>query len=193
MSSGGQHREAVDVLLAMARRMERHLDDDPGLLPLYGMLLLPAEIAAASDGDASTAESLHDQAEAVARRLGPSYSDRVTTFGMTNVALHRLAALVRLQEGAQAVTFARAIDPSELDRLPRERKAVFWMDLAEAHRQAGDQDQAVRALIRAEVVAPEEVRCRPLARSLIARLLSRPDSPPAADLRQLAQRAGVTA
>ncbi len=191
MTQTGQLAEAVDLLIAMADRMEGEITGDPELTSLYGMLLLPAEIAAASQGDAATALALHVQADAVARTLAPDFSHRVTAFGVTNVELHRLAALVRLHEGAAAVAFAQTIDPARLNQLPRERRANYLLDLAEAHRQAGNPEQATRALLDADRIAPEEVRCRPVGKQLVDNLLKRPDTRPLAELRQLARRIGL--
>lgn len=194
MAGLGQRQDAMDVLVAMANRMEPELaSGDRQLLSLYGMLLLPAEIAAAHDGDRDTALTMHGQAEQVARRLGPGYSDPVNVFGVTNVALHRLAALVRLEEGRCAIAYAQTIDSQALARLPGERKAAYLLDLAEAHRQCRQHPEATTALVRAEQVAPEEVRCRPAAHTLIRRLLDVTAGQPAQQLRQLAERAGVAA
>lgn len=192
-TQAGQRREAVEVLISMAARMEGELGADPELMSLYGMLLLPAEIAAASDGDAETALALHEQADAVARRMGPAFCHSVTAFGVTNVAVHRLSALVRLHESAAALAFAQTIDPDGLARLPRERKASYLFDLAEAHRQVGHAQEATRALSYADRIAPEEVRCRPVARQLVAQLLNQPGGPVLPELRQLAHSIGLPA
>lgn len=194
MAGVGQRRDAIDVLVTMANRMEPELaGGDRQLLSLYGMLLLPAEIAAARDADADTALTMHTEADQIARRLGPGYHDPVNVFGLTNVALHRLAALVRLREGRRAVAYARSIESPALARLPGERRAAYLLDLAEAHRQCRQNREATGALVRAEQVAPEEVRCRPAAHSLIRDLLDETTGEPAHQLRQLADRAGVAA
>ncbi|CUU61251.1 Helix-turn-helix domain-containing protein [Parafrankia irregularis] len=193
MTQFGQLRAAIDVLIAMADRMEPDLAGDHELMSLYGMLLLAAEIAAASDGDASTALDLHERADAVAHTLGPRYAHRTTAFGVTNVALHRLAALVRLHEGAAALAHARTIPADAIARLPQERKANYLLDLAEAHRQTGNNQDAGRVLLHADRTAPEEVRCRPVARQLLEQLLEQPDASPTPQLRQLARRIGLPA
>lgn len=58
--------------------------------------------------------------------------------------------------------------------------------------QAGRRDEAVRALLDAEQVAAEEVRCREPARNLIADLLRRARGTPSFELSGLAERAGVS-
>ncbi|NJC70286.1 helix-turn-helix transcriptional regulator [Planosporangium thailandense] len=192
MACLGQPREALDALIAMADRMESALArPDPNLLSLYGMLLLPAEIVAAQNGDADTALTMHRRADQVAHRLTPGYCDPVTAFGVTNVALHRLAALVRMEEGGRAVAFARTIEPQSLVRLPRERKAAYLLDMAEAHRQCRHYSEATAAVLRAEQIAPDEVRRRPSTHTLIRRLLSVSSGEAALLLRRLADRAGV--
>ncbi|NJC67848.1 helix-turn-helix transcriptional regulator [Planosporangium flavigriseum] len=188
----GQPRDSLDVLIAMATRMEPELaSQDRQLLSMYGMLLLPAEIAAAQKGDVDTALTMHRRAEQIARQLGPGYCDPVSAFGVTNVALHRLAALVRMDEGGRAVTYARTIEPQSLARLPRERKATYLLDMAEAHRQCRQYPEAAAAVVRADQVAPEEVRRRPATHALIRRLLDVASGEPALLLRRLADRASV--
>jgi len=52
---------------------------------------------------------------------------------------------------------------------------------------------AIQMLTEADHLAPEEVRCRPLARRLITALLSTAPGGTDTRLRHIARRAGVTA
>jgi transcriptional regulator with XRE-family HTH domain len=188
----GHPQDALDALVTMADRMEPELASrDPQLLSLYGMLLLPAEMAAAQHGDSDLALTMHRRADRIAGMLGPGYCDPVNVFGVTNVALHRLAALVRMEEGGRAITYASGIEPQALARLPRERKAAYLLDMAEAYRQCRQYPEATVAVTRAEQVAPEEVRRRPASHMLIRRLLDVASGQSSLLLRQLADRAGV--
>jgi hypothetical protein len=188
----GRPQAALDALVAMANRMEPELAArDPHLLSLYGMLLLPAEMAAAQDGDSDLALTMHRRAGEIAGMLGPGYCDPVNVFGVANVALHRLAALVRMEEGGPAVTYSRGIEPQALIRLPRERKAAYLLDMAEAYRQCRQYPEATVAVTRAEQVAPEEVRRRPATHMLIRRLLDVTSGQSSLLLRQVANRAGI--
>jgi transcriptional regulator with XRE-family HTH domain len=193
MTETGQGREAIDVLTGMAHRMEPELADDRrALLSFYGMLLLSAQIAAAQQGDADTMLELHREAEVTAHRLGSSHTDRVTAFGLTNVALHHLAALVGLHEGGRALEYLRAVDQAAIQAMPRERRVNYWLDVAEANRQCGNDGRSVAALLEAERVAPDEVRCRPVAHKLIRGLHeTAPRGQQAKDLRGLAHRSGL--
>jgi hypothetical protein len=123
--------------------------------------------------------------------MGPSYTERLTAFGVTNVSLHRLAALVRLSEGGKALEFVRTIDRAAVAALPKERKVNFWLDLAEAHWQCNDYGHSTAALLEAERIAPEEVRCRPLAHNLIRSLFPATTGRHLSELRQLGHRAGL--
>ncbi|WP_026416985.1 helix-turn-helix domain-containing protein [Actinomadura oligospora] len=192
MSAGLMH-EALEQLRATAAELEPALADaSSDLLSMVGMVWLAAEIAAARAGDADAARAMHDKAEAIARRLGQGYEDRSTAFGMANVGLHRVSALVRLGDGRAALAAARRIEPEVLCRLPRERKANHLLDLAEAHRRCGNLDNAVTALWEADKTAPQEVRRRPMTQELIAGLWESQDQiNGTARLRQLAGNAGL--
>ncbi|MEU1682447.1 hypothetical protein ABZ422_25640 [Micromonospora zamorensis] len=52
--------------------------------------------------------------------------------------------------------------------LPAEYRGAYLVDVARAYLQVGDLRGAARALVDADSVAPGEVRCRPLARTVIA-------------------------
>lgn len=193
MTSLGRTEHALDALLVMAGRMEPELPRvSDEIAALYGMVLLAAEIAAAKFGDAHTARTMHNEAAAVAaaRFAGPRH-DAETAFGPVNVTLHRVSALVRLGQPGQALEHAGTVDPARLAVLPKERRSTFALDLAAAHDQLGDYDGAVSALLAADHIAPEEARCRPGSKALIATLVADPTRSPSPALRTLARHAGV--
>jgi len=193
MTDTGQRDEAIEVLIGMADRMRPELATrEHELLSLYGMLLLPVSIAAAGKDDPALAFAMHQEATAAAVRIGPQHESHNTIFGPTNVALHRIAALVRLHEPGQALDHARGIQPTELGALPPERKVNYFLDTTTALAGVGRYQDAARALGEAEQVAPEEVRCRPLAHGLLRSLLSNTHGEPGRLVRQMADRAGVT-
>ncbi len=194
MSSSGQRTDAVAVLLGMADRMRPQLAArEHELRSLYGMLFLAASIAAARQDDAALAFAMHQEAEAAAGRMGPRHDTHQTSFGPANVAVHRVAALVRLHEGGRALEYAQGIDTALLGTLPPERKANYLLDLAQALVQVGRYSDAVRTLGEAEHVAAEEVRCRPLAHSLLRSLLDTTSGESGRLVCQMAIRAGLTA
>lgn len=194
ISHTGQLDEAVTVSTAMADRLRPQLSrPDPDIVPLFGMLLLAAEITAAKQGDSSLAQSLHDEAHAALTRLGPAHRLHHTVFGPANVEVHRVSALVRLREGGQALRHAEGIDPALVTELPAERRANLLLDLTDANAQTGRYRAAIQTLLDADQLAPEEVRCRPLARRLITGLLSTAPGGHDPRLRRVALLAGVAA
>lgn len=195
MTSLGRTEDALDALLAMAARMEPDVAASSiEIAALYGMVLLAAEIAAAKFGDSHTAQTMHNEARTVAQRwFGDGGSDKETAFGLVNVDLHRVSSLVRLGRPAEAAECASRIDRSALGFLPKERRGTFGIDLAVAHFRLGHYMAAEQVLLAAERVAPEEARCRPASKALIADLINAPGRGPSPELRALAVRAGVPA
>ncbi|GGP53316.1 helix-turn-helix domain-containing protein [Saccharothrix coeruleofusca] len=194
MTACRQRSEAVEALLNMADRMRPELSKQAGsLLSLYGMLHLAASITAAKQEDAALALDMHHEAERAARSMGEHYATHHTHFGRTNVAIHRVAALVRLGEAKPALRFAEKIPQDAITALPPERRANFLLDLTEANARCGNYREASRSLGQAERAAPQEVRCRPLAHGLLRLLLANTSGEPGRMVRQVAQRAGVPA
>ncbi len=194
MTGTGQRTEAIAALIGMADRMRPELaTNEQELLSLYGMLFLAASITAAGQEDGTLALAMHEEADATAARLGPEHDTHRTVFGPANVALHRVAALVRLHEAGRALEFAETIDPSQVTALPAERRVNYLLDLTEAFAHTGKYHQAVRALGDAEQVASEEVRCRPLAHGLLRLLLGNTSGEASRKVQEMAGRAGVTA
>lgn len=193
MTSLGRTDQALDALLVMAARMEPEIGTNtPEIAALYGMVLLAAEIAAAKFGDAHTARTMHNEASAVAAAwFGGARHDPETAFGPANVALHWVSSLVRLGRPGEALAHARAVDSGRLAALPRERRSTFMLDVAAAYHQLGDYDGALNALLAADRIAPEEARCRPGSKALIASLVADPSHNAGPELRALARQAGV--
>ncbi|MFT7837969.1 helix-turn-helix transcriptional regulator [Saccharothrix sp. BKS2] len=194
MTAARQRTGAVDVLLNMSDRMRSEVSEQPAsLLSLYGMLHLAAAITAAEQEDTSLALSMHREASRAAERMEGHYDTHHTHFGRANVAIHRVAALVRLHEAEAALDFATTIPRNALDGLPPERRSTYLLDLTEANARCGNHAEAARTLARAGRTAPQEVRCRPMAHGLLRMLLSNTTGEPARMVKQMARRAGVPA
>jgi transcriptional regulator with XRE-family HTH domain len=194
MTSIHEQTQAIATLLAMADQMRDEVNGNAeGLLSLYGMLYLAASITAAGQDDAALAQDMHEAALAAAVRYESHYNDHHTFFGLTNTQIHRVSALVRLRECGQALEFAGTISPRAVAALSAERQSNYLLDLTEAHAGVGNYRQAVGMLGRAEQIAPEEVRCRPLAHGLLRSLLDSTTGESARLVGQMAKRAGVEA
>jgi hypothetical protein len=168
-------------------------DNEEHLLSLMGMLFLAASITAAEREDAPLALAMHEQASQAAERMQRHYRTHHTYFGRTNVAVHRVAALVRLHDSQASLAFARTIPREAIASLSPERRANFLLDLTEAKIMCGEYQDAAGLLAQVEQVAPQEVRCRPLAHSLLRLLLVNTNGQPGRMVKQMAERAGVPA
>jgi hypothetical protein len=187
----GQHEQALSLLGADIERLEPGRGQgSAAYLSLYGMLFLMGAVVAARAMRGAVAREFLAEGAGVAAQLGFDGNERYTAFGPTNVALHRVAVLADLGDGGAVVDAARAILPGDLAMLPRERRANFHIDVARGHALAGRRDEAVAALLDAEALAADEVRCRPVATALIADLQRRP-GPRSWPLTELAARAGM--
>jgi len=74
-----------------------------------------------------------------------------------------------------------------------ERRAHHLLDLSRGLTQIGDVGRASETLLEADLLAPSEVRCRPIAHEVIADLLRRSRGTPLPAVSELADQVGVTA
>lgn len=181
----------ADAALGLIRADMSRLDDglsgaDDEYLSVYGMLPLMGAVVAGRSGNPSAARDLLAEADEAGIRLGRDLNEHWTAFGPTNVAVHRTSVFVDLADGPGAVRAAEAVTEEGLGSLPRERRASHLLDVARAQALCGRRVQAVEYLAAADRTAAEEIRCRPVARDLIADLVQTwPGSVPPA-LRSLA-------
>ena len=188
----GHFAKAKELTISAAGVLEPGLGNaSPAYLSLYGALLLKGAMAAAYQGDPITSRALLNEAASTAARLGTDANHAFTAFGPTNVDVHRVSAAVALGDGGAALQHAKAVHPVQLPVV--ERRAQYLVDVARGHGQAGGDDQALRALLTAEHLAPEEVRYQPAARALVAELLHRERAGRKPELRALAERVGAVA
>lgn len=161
----------------------------PEVLSLYGSLQLMLAVIAATDGNRTAARSGLAAARAAADRLGEGRNDFDTEFGPTGVAANAVAVAVELGDAGEALDIARTVDASVLSP---ERQARFLVDVARAHAQRRQAQEALDALLNAERLTPELVHSDHRAREVVRDLLQFAGRRPADELRELAGRAAVT-
>ncbi|MDT0318087.1 helix-turn-helix domain-containing protein [Streptomyces millisiae] len=180
----GRYEQAAQVSGSTAEALAG--DERVEALALRGALALQRALAA---GRLNQAEEAYDhlrQAREFAARVGEGRNDYNTEFGPTNVALHEVAVAVDLGDAGVALRAAASVDASGLSP---ERQARFGIDLAKAHAQRRQIDQAVDALVRVRELLPEMFRTKPTVKQLVADLLTM--SPlPSDRLRALADELG---
>ncbi|WFE26889.1 helix-turn-helix transcriptional regulator [Solwaraspora sp. WMMD791] len=183
----GLRKRSWTLARAAAERMQAHLGTDEGRA-WYGMLHLHAALSAASLSQHDVAEEHVVEAEEVARRTaGDPWRMEFTP---ANVAVWRVGVVLENGEPGRAPELARKVDQSAL-RTPQ-RRARLHMDAGRGFHAAKRNDEAVRAFLRAEAIAPHETRSRATVREIIAHIVR--DSSPRGgsdELRQLAVRMGI--
>ena len=189
----GRPRPALELNVRIAGRLAPGGDNDvrPERLSVYGMLLLQGAMAAARIGDSATVDDLLAGASEAATMLGGDHNHYWTSFGPTNLELHRAAAPVELGDRGRAVeTHLRLSQPAFNALLP-ERRAHHLLDLARGYSQIGDVVNAGDMLLRGDRLAPSEIRCRPIAHELMSEILRRTRGAPPPPIAELAEHMGV--
>ncbi|MGK5521212.1 helix-turn-helix domain-containing protein [Micromonospora sp. URMC 107] len=180
----GRDRLALVATLTAARRVA------PTSEAVHGALLIQAALAAAGCGDAHRAEELIERAVEVAARVAGDDPHR-TGFGPGAVEAARVVAAVERGDAGEAVRrHETAVRGEAWRRLPAEYRAAYLVDAARAYLQAGDLRGAGRLLVEADGVAPAEVRCRPVARTVLAEIARAHPAP--AGVARLATLVGLT-
>jgi hypothetical protein len=188
---------AVRFATSTARRLAEDLTARGPLgLSTLGMLYLNAAVAASdqerSRGAVSGAEAMLAEAEEAARRQGGDRNEDWTAFGPTNVVLHRCDVLTRFEDGWSALDAAHGLDPEAFAAMTRERRAQHLISMARASLLTRHKETAVKELLEAERLAPEEVHGPPATVNLVKDLLQAMPVP-SGELRLWAQRCGLQA
>ena len=135
----------------------------PQRLSVYGILLLQGAMAAARIGDSATVADLLNGAQEAALMLGSDENHYWTSFGPTNVELHRAAAAVELGDGGRAVEIHR-------QRIPQLAFNALLPDVgppllaSPELRPIGDVATPARC-VAGDRLSPSEIRFRPIATS----------------------------
>ncbi|MGW3888075.1 helix-turn-helix domain-containing protein [Micromonospora chokoriensis] len=163
----------------------------PGKWAVGGTLLVQAALAAAGCGEHRSADELTDRAAGVAANLRGYDDTQRTSFGPIAVEVARvLVAALRGDAGEALRRHSTVVRREAWRRLPAEYRGAYLVDVARAYLQVGDLRGAARALVDADSVAPAEVRCRPLTRTVIAEIARARPAP--AGVARLATLVGLT-
>ncbi|CCH18326.1 helix-turn-helix domain-containing protein [Micromonospora lupini] len=189
LRAAGRDRLALTASLAAANRVRPQRS--PGEWAVGGTLLVQAALAAAGCGEHHHANELTDRAAGVAAHLRGYDDQHRTSFGPVAVELARVLVAASRGDAVEALQRHSTVVRREgWRRLPAEYRGAYLVDAARAYLQVGDLRGAARALVDADSVAPAEVRCRPLARTLIADVARAQPAP--AGVARLATLVGLT-
>jgi hypothetical protein len=158
------------------------------LLSVHGTLYLAGSMAAARGEDRAAAAAFLDYAQEAARQLGGDANRVWTSFGPTNVDIHRVATAAELGDMQVAVDLGPRIDVAGL---PIERQVRHKLEVARALSMWNRRDEALATVLEAEKIAPEQVRYHFLSRQLVLHWVRNQRGRPSYALRDLARRLRV--
>jgi len=183
----GLRRRSWTLARTAADEMQAHTGTDEGRA-WYGLLHLHAALSAASLGHSAVAATHLTEAEETARHtVGDPWR---MEFTLANVALWRVGVVLENGEPDRAPELARRVDQTAL-RTPQ-RRARLHIDAGRGLFAASRTDEAVRAFLRADAIAPHETRSRSAVREIIGQMVR--DAPVRGgsdELRELAVRMGI--
>jgi transcriptional regulator with XRE-family HTH domain len=187
--STGRNDEAVQLTRDTADYLDSGLGTaSPEYLSIYGTLFLTGSMAAARNEDRDTSMSFLAEADATAARITGEPNHLWTAFGATNVAIHRVSTAMELGDVQVALDLGPKVDASAL---PTERRIRHSIEVARAYSSRNRQDDALRIMLGAENVAPEQVRHHYLSRQLVLTWARRQRAKPSLELAGLAERLRV--
>ncbi|WP_460066144.1 helix-turn-helix domain-containing protein [Streptomyces sp. YKOK-I1] len=186
--ANGRYDDALELAMAASGWLSSRVEEsDPAALSLLGMIHLRAAIAAARHQDRSTAMSLLRRAGELADRLGSDSNHWHTSFGPTNVLLHRLSAELDLDN----VSYVVEHGDIDVDHVAAERSVSHRIDYARALSLTGRVDDAFMHLRTAESTSPQLVRNNPRVRDTLRDLIKQAPvtgGAPSSELFVMAQR-----
>jgi transcriptional regulator with XRE-family HTH domain len=185
--SAGRYREAVSLTADAADYLESAVAvaAPPELLSVYGTLFLAGSMAAARADDRASVQTFLAAADEAARRLGCDANHMWTAFGPTNVAIHRVATAAELGDVPVAIDVGTQVDVSGL---PKERQVRHALEVARAFSSWNRVDDAMDVLLKAEHLAPEQVRYHQMSRQLVLGWMRQQRVRPSQTLMDLAVR-----
>jgi hypothetical protein len=180
---------AMRLVDASADSLHEGISEDHAMLSVYGTLLLTGSMAAARFGDGSRAADYLRESGSVARRLGTDGNYLWTSFGPTNVAIHRVNTAVELHDFQTVLDVGLSLDTAAV---PAERRVRYMLDVARVYALTGKKDDALGTMLTAERIAPEQVRQHYLSRKIVMAMMRSTPGKPTPELSKLAARVKIS-
>lgn len=185
----GEGRRALRLLTRTMTALEGDIGNDQRALAVYGSLHMKAGTIAATLADAGAASTHLDEAARAADNTGADAVYYETTFGPTNVALHKLSAAIDLGNPVEAVRLAQTTRVP--DTMATERRAYGHIDGARAYLLNQEPDKAIEELYEAFATSPLHFRGSSVVKAAI-RAIAEQQRRSSSGVRALAARAGIS-
>ncbi|MFR9794340.1 helix-turn-helix domain-containing protein [Streptomyces sp. MS06] len=158
-------------LVAAGHSVLGQAEDTREAQAVAGQLHLGASVISAR-AESATAVTAHiAEARRIAKRIGDASETHWLSFGPTNVDLHEMSAAVEMRLYDDALAKGWKIRKKLPTPLATSRRAHFLVDLARTEVETGHTEDALKALVEARRMAPEQTRYHPAARETITALI----------------------
>ncbi|UXY33035.1 helix-turn-helix domain-containing protein [Streptomyces sp. HUAS TT20] len=158
-------------LVASGHSVVGQADDTREAMAVAGQLHLGASVISARAEDATAVNNHIAEARRIAKRIGDASEVHWLSFGPTNVDLHEMSAAVEMHQYDDALKKARKISKKLTPKLATSRRAHFLIDQARTEMESGHTEDALKSLVVARRMAPEQTRYHPAARETITGLI----------------------
>lgn len=156
-------------MVAEGHRMIEQTPANVEAQAVAGQLHLGAAVIAARAADESRTDEHLEAARELAAQTGEVGWVHWLSFGPANVDNHEMFARLQLRHFDEAYTVARTV------KLPRgwaaSRRAAHLVDRARAEMETGRTEAALKSLVKAREVAPQQTRHHPRVRETVRGLL----------------------
>jgi transcriptional regulator with XRE-family HTH domain len=183
------HEGELGAARDMARKalddLEPHMTTaDQTVRALWGAMHLRAAVAWSRLWDRPEAESHLAEARQAAAGLPDDGNVFQTQFNAVNTEIHSVEVSLELGHPRDVLSRAELVSIARITS--GERQSHFWVCAAAGQMMNAKPALAADAILRADAIAPQHVRNRPLARNLVDDLRSTDKHSQAAEIRRLA-------
>jgi transcriptional regulator with XRE-family HTH domain len=165
----GEHGEAGAIIDDALTDLGAIRTPGPEAVSLRGSFHLKASLNLARSTDTKGAIRHLKHAQQAAEDLGEDRNDWQMQFGPTNAALWSVSLPVEMGRGRDAVARAEKVElPADYSR---ERRSHFHIDRGRAYFYNGQREEAVRAFVAAERLAPQATRAHAAVRETVGTMI----------------------
>jgi transcriptional regulator with XRE-family HTH domain len=136
-----------------------------------GQLHLGATVIAARARDKDAVKEHLKEAGRCAKETGEAGHVHWLSFGPANVAAHEMSAKVEMRQYGEAVGMAKEVTMKLPATWATSRRAHVYIDTARAEMETGRTEAALKSLVKARELAPQQTRYHPGARETIKGLV----------------------
>lgn len=166
LDAAGDIRAARALMSATIDDFE--LGEQSASQSVWGWLHLMSGYMAAHARDPGAVWAHYAEATEAVSRLGHERDHYQLAFGATNVAIWGTALGTELMDSAKAMDLAKKVTITP--QTPPERAGHHYIDLARAQLMHRRPELALRSLLAARSIAPQQMRYHPLVRDVVAGL-----------------------